>query len=99
MLSAAPVEGVLGQSPLTKIVWVFRVLEIGLKSTHIWWYSSSLFLLFSLCSFFKGTKKSIVEQEIESTIQCKYEIAQYYGLSLCVTLTNIKLISCFHFSP
>ena len=52
VLYAAPVGGVLGQSPLTKIVSLSKVPQIGLKSIHIWWYSSSfcssIFLMFFL---------------------------------------------------
>ena len=56
VLQAAPAEDVLGRSLLTKTLWLSNVLQTGLKSIHIWWYSSSFFPLFSLCSFFRALK-------------------------------------------
>ena len=64
------------------------------------WFSSSFFLLFSLCLFFQGTEKflgNLVEQEIEITIQRDYEIVQHW-LPLRLTLNETKPISCFHVS-
>ena len=51
--------------------------------------------------FFSGHWKipNLVEKAIKIIIQCKYEIAQHYWLSLCFTLNNKRPISCFHLLP
>ena len=73
-----------------------------LKSIRIWWFSSSFFSSISLTFFLLWHWKTsnLVEQAIENTVKYKYEIAQLpllpTWLSLCFTLNNTKLISCFH---
>ena len=73
-----------------------------LKSIQIWWFSSSFFSSISLTFFLLWHWKTsnLVEQAIENTVKYKYEIAQLpllpTWLSLCFTLNNTKLISCFH---
>ena len=51
----------------------------------------------STAKFEYREKCKCLQQAIESTSQCKYEIAQHYWLSLCVTLNNMKPISWFEF--
>ena len=58
-----------------------------------------LFFYFLYILSFRALKNfSSSRKAMEITIQCKYEVAQYYWLSLCFTLSNTKLISCFHVS-
>ena len=58
--------------------------RLGIKSIQICWFF--YFLIFFLSGHWKTS--NLVEQAIEITIQCKFEITQQYWLPLYFTLNN-----------
>ena len=83
-----------GRAPLWNPIDWLKIYQNMMVS---FFHFPSVFLKFFLSGNWETS--NLVEQAIELTVQCKYEIVQQYWLLLNFPLNNTQPVSCFRVSP